>query len=94
MRYQPAYKPGDRIGGRYLVSKALAGGMGEVYLCLDEQTGLPFALKTFQSRFQGRIFQRSRILDSTGKASEHRALSCYGHDRPPSIHIPGVGSRR
>ncbi|HVX15289.1 MAG TPA: serine/threonine-protein kinase [Pirellulales bacterium] len=47
----PRYRKGDRIGGRYLVHQALAGGMGEVYLCLDLQNKLPFALKTFQARF-------------------------------------------
>src|SRR5258708_4161638 len=52
MRHQPTYLPGQRIGGRYLVHKALAGGMGEVFLCLDEQTITPYALKTFQSRYQ------------------------------------------
>ena len=45
------YKPGDKIGGRYRVHKALSGGMGEVYLCLDLEQKLPFALKTFQGRF-------------------------------------------
>ena len=45
------YKLGDKIGGRYLVHKALMGGMGEVYLCLDMQHNYPIALKTFQSKF-------------------------------------------
>jgi serine/threonine protein kinase len=45
------YRKGDRIGGRYLVYRALGGGMGEVYLCLDLQEQVPFALKTFQARF-------------------------------------------
>ncbi|MBZ0278352.1 MAG: serine/threonine protein kinase, partial [Anaerolineae bacterium] len=45
---QPRYKKGDRIGGRFLVHQALMGGMGEVYLCLDEQDFVPLALKTFQ----------------------------------------------
>jgi tetratricopeptide (TPR) repeat protein len=44
------YQKGDKIGGRYLVHRALAGGMGEVYLCLDTQQNLPYALKTFQAR--------------------------------------------
>jgi len=51
MRSQPRYQPGDRIGGRYQVHQALMGGMGEVYLCLDLETNLPFALKTFQQRY-------------------------------------------
>ena len=51
MRSQPRYQPGDKIGGRYQVHQALMGGMGEVYLCLDLETYLPYALKTFQQRF-------------------------------------------
>jgi tetratricopeptide (TPR) repeat protein len=48
MRREPRYQPGRKIGGRYRVHQALMGGMGEVYLCLDEQSMLPYALKTFQ----------------------------------------------
>ena len=51
MQSSPRYKPKDKIGGRYLVYQVLRGGMGEVYLCLDIEENLPFALKTFQSRF-------------------------------------------
>lgn len=47
----PRYRTGDRIGGRYLVHQALMGGMGEVYLCLDLERNVPFALKTFQARY-------------------------------------------
>src|SRR5215213_9544464 len=43
------YRPGQKIGGRYRVHEALKGGMGEVYLCLDEEHDVPLALKTFQS---------------------------------------------
>jgi serine/threonine protein kinase len=45
------YQPGKMIGNRYLVHKALKGGMGEVYLCLDTKQNYPIALKTFQARF-------------------------------------------
>lgn len=51
-RSQPRYQPGDKIGGRYQVHQALMGGMGEVYLCLDLEETLPYALKTFQQRYQ------------------------------------------
>jgi len=51
MKPQPRYRPGDRIGGRYKVHKALMGGMGEVYLCLDLEEMIPRALKTFQQRY-------------------------------------------
>ncbi len=49
--HEPRYAKGDTIGGRYLVHQALAGGMGEVYLCLDLQDTMPLALKTFQARY-------------------------------------------
>jgi tetratricopeptide (TPR) repeat protein len=51
MQSELRYRKGDKIGNRYLVHKALAGGMGEVYLCLHLETKFPVALKTFQSRF-------------------------------------------
>lgn len=50
-RPQPRYKPSDKIGGRYEVYKALMGGMGEVYLCLDVEEDYPLALKTFQQGY-------------------------------------------
>jgi tetratricopeptide (TPR) repeat protein len=53
MRPATRYQKGDKIGGRYLVHRALAGGMGEVYLCLDLKHGIPIALKTFQARYLG-----------------------------------------
>jgi tetratricopeptide (TPR) repeat protein len=53
MPVEPRYRKGDKIGGRFLVHQALAGGMGEVYLCLDLRQDTPVALKTFQSRFMG-----------------------------------------
>jgi tetratricopeptide (TPR) repeat protein len=49
------YKPGELIASRYLIYKALAGGMGEVYLCLDTNLNYPIALKTFQERFLNNI---------------------------------------
>lgn len=47
-RRQPRYSKGQRIANRFRVHEALMGGMGEVYLCQDEQQMLPYALKTFQ----------------------------------------------
>lgn len=46
---QLAHQDGDLIAGRYLVHHALAGGMGEVYLCTDQQTQARYALKTFRA---------------------------------------------
>jgi tetratricopeptide (TPR) repeat protein len=45
------FGPRDTIAGRYLVHDVKAGGMGEVYLCLDLEEGFPLALKTFQRRY-------------------------------------------
>jgi tetratricopeptide (TPR) repeat protein len=51
MKSQPRYKPGDKIGGRYQVHQVKMGGMGEVYLCLDLEEMVPYALKTFRQRY-------------------------------------------
>jgi serine/threonine protein kinase len=51
MQGETRYQKGDTIGGRFLVHRALKGGMGEVYLCFDRDTRAPIALKTFQARF-------------------------------------------
>lgn len=57
MKPKPHYKPGDKIGGQYLVHKVFMGGMSEVYLSLDIKGFLPFALKTFQlSKIKERRF--------------------------------------
>jgi len=53
MERQARYVAGEKIGGRYEVYRALVGGMGEVYLCLDLQTMQPYALKTFQQQSFG-----------------------------------------
>jgi serine/threonine protein kinase len=45
---QPRYQAGQKIGGEYLVYQSFMGGMGEVYLCIKEDSRLPYALKTFQ----------------------------------------------
>lgn len=63
MKPQPRYQPGDRIGGRYLVHKALMGGMGEVYLCLDLEEMYPYALKTFQQRYLTDTQRLRRIFE-------------------------------
>jgi serine/threonine protein kinase len=55
------YRRGDKIGGRYQVHKALAGGMGEVYLCLDLQEMLPIALKALQARYLASPEARTRF---------------------------------
>jgi len=58
MSLHPRYRKGDRIGGRYLVHQALLGGLGEVYLCLDLEQNLPYALMTFLARYLARSIYR------------------------------------
>jgi len=50
MQSQPHYQPSDKIGMHYQVHQALMGGMGEVYLCLDPDMPVPYALRTSQQR--------------------------------------------
>jgi serine/threonine protein kinase len=78
MRSQPRYKKGDRIGGRFLVHQALMGGMGEVYLCLDEQERYPYALKTFQRRY---LEQSQALL----KAFEREVLAWVALEKHPNL---------
>ena len=51
MAYQFRFKPGDKIGGQYLVYESLVGGFREVYLCLDVENNYPYALKTLKQNF-------------------------------------------
>ncbi len=97
MAYQPSYRPGQRIGGRYLVHKAFVGGMGEVFLCLDEETIKPYALKTFQPRFQSanlkRLFEREGFARAGLQAPQVAAeqlLAALDGQRPPRIVNPQV----
>ncbi len=51
-----------RIAGRYEVVTSLKGGMGIVYLCRDERTGQPVALKTFKPEFLSHRAARDLFL--------------------------------
>ena len=64
MRPIPRYQPGDRIGGRYQVHQVKMGGMGEVYLCLDLQENYPYALKTFQQRYQSTALRNANRVSA------------------------------
>lgn len=59
MKAESRYKPGDKIGGRYIVHDVKMGGMGIVFICFDKSNKMPRALKTFQDRF----FANSGIVD-------------------------------
>jgi hypothetical protein len=78
MQSQPRYKKGDRIGGRYLVHQVLMGGMGEVYLCLDERDMVPVALRTFQQRY----LTQSQTLR---RAFEQEVLAWVALEKHPNL---------
>mgnify|MGYP000901445190 FL=1 len=63
---QPAqriYRSGDTILGRYeVVGEPLKGGMGIVYICVDQQQDLPVALKTFKPEYLPDRATRDRFL--------------------------------
>src|SRR6185503_9046534 len=66
-----AMRPGDFVGDRFSVLHlAGAGGMGEVYKALDQETGRPVAVKTLT---------RSRGDDAGRFAREARVLSALDH---------------
>lgn len=46
---QSKYKIGDLIGGKFKVLEAMAGGMGEIYLCVELSHAVPMALKTVKT---------------------------------------------
>src|SRR5271165_5794093 len=45
------FHPGDLLDGRLEVIRAIRGGVGEVYLCMDRSTNRPIALKRLQNRY-------------------------------------------
>jgi tetratricopeptide (TPR) repeat protein/tRNA A-37 threonylcarbamoyl transferase component Bud32 len=71
------FKRGDVIGERYRVQNILEGGMGIIYVCLDEQTDSFVALKTFQARY---------LSDETAKRRfENEARLWVEMDKHPNI---------
>lgn len=76
MTRHPSRQRGDEIGGRYTVCRALTGGVGEVYLCLDLKTNQPFALKTFQARFPAGLKSREAF---TAEVATWVALEKHVH---------------
>lgn len=63
----PVHRAGERIAERFEVVQGpienprLAGGMGLVYLCIDQNGGVPLALKTFRPEYFGHEV-RARLL--------------------------------
>lgn len=84
------YPPGAQIAGQYeVVGRPLMGGMGIVYLCLEHQSGLPVALKTFRPEFLPDRAARDRFLREgttwVNLGSHPHIVRCY------LVIQPGVG---
>lgn len=67
------YLPDDLIDNRYLVEDVKRGSMGIVYLCVDQKTSRPIALKTFQNfllktgESRQRFFEEALLWIELGK---------------------------
>lgn len=77
------YQPCSLIANRYEVtSHPLLGGMGIVYLCIDQQTDQPLALKTIQPRYLPNSATRDRFLQEGStwvRLGRHlNIVQCYG----------------
>ena len=76
------YRKGDYIGEHYFVYDALAGGMGEVYLCLDlkdDSDIIPIALKTFRAQtgqdLQSQFY--NEVLNWIALEAHSNIVQCY-----------------
>ncbi|RMF50790.1 MAG: serine/threonine-protein kinase [Chloroflexota bacterium] len=71
------FQIGERIDGRYHVQRILTGGMGIIYVCLDEETETLVALKTFQARYLND--------DSAKRRFENEAQLWIEMDKHPNV---------
>ena len=94
------YAPGDRIAGRYEVHHIKTGGMGVVYFCYDHESGVPFAIKTFQDKFLMNKAARDRFTQEAltwVQLEKHRnivrAHHVYNIEGKPYIFLEMVVGR-
>jgi serine/threonine protein kinase len=73
----PRYRPGEWLGARFEIVKAIRGGVGEVYLCIDRQINKPLALKCLQSRYAS--------MPRFREAFRHEAQTWIDLGRHPNI---------
>ncbi len=71
------WQVGDKIADRYEIHKALAGGMGIVYICYDNRSERVTALKTYRERFL--------YSEETRKLFEAEALAWIKLEKHPYI---------
>ena len=87
MSANPAYSPGQLIGGTYLVKRVLgSGGMGTVYDAEDTSVGKRYAVKTLHPHLVDREEHRSLMR------AEGRALAKVQH--PHIVDVITAGTTR
>ena len=91
-------RPGDVVGGRYLVEKALAkGGMGAVYVALDQKFDKRIALKiSFGARedFEPRFKREAKIGNELGQVASFVRAFDWGVDDGKLYLAMGPGRGR
>lgn len=85
------YQIDQVIAGRYMVRGIKRGGMGVIYLCVDQETNIPIAIKTFQSRFldnprtQERFRREALVwidLEKHPNVVQARKVETFGEEEP------------
>jgi tetratricopeptide (TPR) repeat protein len=78
------FHAGDTIADRFYVIAALAGGIGEVYLCLDKIENRTYALKTLKQRWlsdpRGRELFRAEIEHWIKLGKHPNIVHCFRMD--------------
>jgi eukaryotic-like serine/threonine-protein kinase len=96
VRKQSRYSKGQRIANRFLVYQALIGGMGEVYLCLDERDFVPCALKTFQGSTPNLVnIFKQEVASWIALEAHPNIVRCFGmenYDNIPFMALEWVAS--
>ena len=83
-------KPNDRINDQYLIQNQFAGGMGVVYIVVDEVTKKKLAIKTLKERLAHdriaveRFEREARCWINLGQHSNVVNAISFSRDRPRS----------
>ena len=73
----------ERLSGHKILGEIGSGGMGTVWLAVDERLGRKVAIKTLSSRFRNNAHLRERFMQ------EARAMARLAH--PNIVHIYSLG---
>jgi serine/threonine-protein kinase len=101
------YNIGDLIDGQYVVRQRLSGGMGYVYIVLDQQRQVSFAIKTikedltatedFRLRFEREALNWIELVSDAPHENIVSALEFRSTQTPPLLfleYIDGISLKR